>query len=275
MQAAGGAAAGLVGGLLGQQKEGATNQGNLLGLTGDQNARLQQVAAGTPDAARAAIDQNATSQVQNSGILGGLYGQNGLLNQSIGQEQDLANNGFGLTESDNTAYGQGAANIARQFGQNDQSLSQSLSDRGLSSSGVAGSSFSGSLGNKNEQLGELQTQIAQNRMQMNQQRLQSMQNFVSQLGSGANSAISSQFGQNQGTANTLMNIGQNASNLLGAEQGQSNEQLQQMQQTQHGSGLSAAFNGGMQGVSGAVGMANTMSNTNKNNAMANAYGSMN
>lgn len=178
----------------------------------------------------------ATGQVQNNAILGGLFGQGGQLQQAENQVTDLTNNGFNLNNTDKTAYGEAAGNIARQFGQNEQSLSQSLANRGLSNSGIAGQEFSNSLGNKNEQLAGLQTQIAQNRMQMNQQRLAQTQNFMGQLGQQGQNAIQGQFGRNLQGQQFSNDVNQqkfaNNMGILGATQGQGNEQFSQYQQSQ-------------------------------------------
>ncbi len=269
-----GGAAGALGGALSNQKEGGKNAGNIFGMNEGQNADLANRAYQSTASAQQLVNANdATQRVQNDGIQGQLYGQGGMLSQALGQEQDLARNGFNLTDTDKTAYGEASGNIARQFGQNDQSLSQSLSDRGLSSSGVAGQQFSNSLGNKNEQLAGLQTQIAQNRMQMNQQRLAQTQQFVAQLGQGAQSAINAQHGQEMDQAGMNLNIGKYASGLLGQKQDQLNSNLEQEQQTQHGSNFSNALNGGIAGVSAGMGMSGGgggMSSRPSNSSIENA-----
>lgn len=237
------------------QTQGGSSAGNIFNLSGGQasglnNNAYQSVQNDIANGQNFANDPGTVAgQVQNNAVLGGLFGQGGQLSQAENQVTDLTNNGFNLTDTDKTAYGQAAGNIARQFGQNEQSLSQSLSDRGLSNSGIAGQEFSNSLGNKNEQLAGLQTQIAQNRMQMNQQRLAQTQNFMAQLGGQAQNALNSQSGQNlsnfaaQRANNEAIRSG--AQSLLGAQQGQANEQQKQIQQSQRPSDFSTGLSGAL------------------------------
>ncbi len=191
----------------------------------------------------------ATNQVMNNGVLGGLFGQGGQLQQAENQVTDLTNNGFNLNNTDKTAYGEAAGNIARQFGQNDQSLSQSLANRGLSNSGIAGQEFSNSLGNKNEQLAGLQTQIAQNRMNMNQQRLAQTQNFMAQLGQQGQNAIQGQSATNRANQGFANDVNQqkfsNAMGILGAQTGQGNEQFSQYQQSQRPGDFATGLSGAL------------------------------
>lgn len=247
---AAGAGLGLIGGLLSNQKEGGTDAGNKMADQNTVNNAQQWQAQGLANIGNASYGQG-TTDVQNNGILGGLFGQGGALQRAGNEEQQLASTGYNLTDADKTAYGEASGNIARQFGQNDQSLSQALSDRGLSSSGVAGAAFSNSLGNKNEQLAGLQTQIAQNRMQMNNQRLAQTRQFMGQLGQQAQGAIGQAFGEHlqQGEAQ----FGANQSLLKGYTD-QANDNLQQQQHTQHSSTLSNAFNGAIGGAAGGMGM---------------------
>lgn len=249
----------LMGGLTGalaNQREGTTDAGNLFAMRdskgnlaspAEQNAytrQLQQI--GFNGANQTYADQDPTKQVGENSILGQLYGGNGqdnLLSRTLGDEKNLNSTGWQLNDQDRTAYGQASGDIARMFGQNEQSLSQALSDRGLSNSGVAGQAFSNSLGNKNEQLGQLQAQIAQHRMEMNQQRLAQTRNFLGQLGGQAQTAIQSQFGRNIAQSEDAMNRGKAAEDYLGNIQNQSNENLGQQQQTGHRSTLSNALGG--------------------------------
>lgn len=259
---------GALAGALSNQKEGGKDTGNLYSLNGGQNDSLRNAAYQSTqnDIANGLNFDNSSgtvnNQVQNSSLLGGLYGQGGTLQQTEQQAKDLSGAGFQLTDSDRTAYGQASGDIARMFGQNDNSLAQSLSDRGLSSSGAAGQAFSSSLGNKNEQLAGLQTQIAQNRMQMNQQRLAQTQNFLGQLAGGAQNAFNSQSAQNlnnnQARLNNNAAIRSGAQGLLSNQQNQNDTQLQEQQATQHGSTLSNAFGGANQMVMAGIGMAGGM-----------------
>lgn len=141
----------------------------------------------------------ATEQVQSSPLFGQLFGQGGALSSALSKEQELQNKGFQLTPEDQEMYGQASGNIARLFGQQEQSAAQSLADRGLAAapSGAAGALFSGLAGNKNEQLARAQMNIMQNRFQNTMQRIQQQQQFAAQLGGQAQTAVQSQFGRNQ------------------------------------------------------------------------------
>lgn len=270
---AGGALAGILGGATSNQKEGGKDTGNVFQGT---NAGLSSGALqGNISDALAQSSKNnynySAGDVMGNAITGQIYGQGGLFGQTLNQEKDLANNGFNLTDTDKTAYGEASGNIARQFGQNDASLSQALSDRGLDSSGVAGQTFSNSLGNKNEQLAGLQTSIAQQRMQMNQQRLAQTQNFLGQLGSQANTDINSDFNAKNEAAKTSYGM---ASGYLKDMQGQSDEQLQQQQQTQHGSTLSNIISGATAGAGAGASMGSSMASANNQQSQAKMFGSM-
>lgn len=242
----GGAVSGIVGGLLGQQKEGGTDAKNFL-LNQKDIAHYQDVQNQGLTNIQNANNTNATSDVQNNAILGGMFGQGGTLQQTQQQEQQQANQPWQMTPEDQSMYGQMSGDIARQFGQSDQSMAQALASRGLSNSGVAGASFSGSQGNKMEQLAKAQQSIAQQRFQNNLTRLGQTQQFLGQLGNQAQGAIGQAFGQRMSQGQAEM---QGAGTVLGNFQNQANENLQQQQQTQHQSGLSAAFNGAMQGAMG-------------------------
>lgn len=262
----GGALSGALGGAMSNQKEGGKDVGNVYGsMPGLTGQALGNTSGAMTDmnflssyASPGSQLGTATGEVQSNPILGQMYGQGGLLSRTLGEEQGLAGQGFSLTNDDKTAYGQASGDITRQFGESDQGLSQALSDRGLSNSGVAGAAFTGSQGNKNEQLAKLQTNIAQNRMQMNQQRLQATRSFLGQLGGQAQDALNSRITQGmQGQqlsdqhAQQKYNMGMG---LLSKYQGQQNEGLGQQQQTEHSSGLSNALQGGMSGASAFAGM---------------------
>lgn len=139
----------------------------------------------------------ATEQVQNNGILGGLFGQNGQLNKAESKLDDLNNQGFELKPEDMTLYGQTSGNIARMFGQQGNQMSQDLASRGLAAapSGSAGAMFSSLAGNQAEMLAQAQQQIMQQRFQNTQNQIQQQQNFVSQLGQQGANAINQQYGR--------------------------------------------------------------------------------
>lgn len=243
-----GAALGGLSGAFANQKEGGKDTGNVFGMSkGDNDTALKMAQSGyDPNsflAQRVNSPDFASNQATTDPIQGQLFGQGGALSDTLGQVKSLENQGYNLTPQDQTAYGQASGNIARQFGQSEQGLSQSLANRGLGSSNVAASKFSGLQGNKDEQLGQLQTQIANNRMQTTMQRLGQMQSFASSLGNQAQGAINSNRNFNMGALQNYEQQGRDAANLLGHEQNQANEGLTQQQQTSHGSSLSNALNG--------------------------------
>jgi hypothetical protein len=141
--------------------------------------------------------QAATDAVQSNGILGQLFGQGGALSGAIGKENQLQNQGYQLTPEDQTMYGQASGDVARLFGQQENSAANSLAMRGLASAptGAAGATFSGLAGNKNEMLAKAQQQIMQQRYQNTQQQIQQQQQFISQLGGQAQNAIQGQYGR--------------------------------------------------------------------------------
>ena len=151
----------------------------------------------------------ANQQVSNSQVLGGLYGQGGQLQQAEQQATNLQNTGFQLQPQDYQAYGQASDNIARQFGQNQNSLSAALASRGLGGGGggVVGSQFAGLQGNQNEQLAQAQFGIAQARYAQNQQMLDQARSYAAQLGGQAQNAI------NQTQSQNLAGVGQQQNDL--------------------------------------------------------------
>jgi hypothetical protein len=163
--------------------------------------------------------QLATDAVQNNGILGQLFGQGGALSGAIGKENQLQNQGYQLTPEDQTMYGQASGDVARLFGQQENSAANNLAMRGLASAptGAAGATFSGLAGNKNEMLAKAQQQIMQQRYQNTQQQIQQQQQFISQLGGQAQNAIQGQYNRQLQGSNAHMNGLQAASNAKTAE----------------------------------------------------------
>ena len=169
----------------------------------------------------------ATEQVQNNGILGGLFGKGGQLDQAEGKLTDLNNQGFNLKPEDQTLYGQEAGNIARQFASQSNQTAANLASRGLSNSGAAGAAFSGLAGNQNEMLAQAQQQIAQQRFQNTMNQIQQQQNFVSQLGNQGANAINQQYGrQLAGAQNHKAGLESAAGLQNSANQAQNNYGLQ-------------------------------------------------
>lgn len=251
---------GLISGALAGQKEGSHDAGNAFALSDLDKARL----TGTLDRSMnglANYQDDPTKQVMGNAITGQTFGAGGTLANTTALENQQANQGFALTPEDKTAYGQAAGNVARQFGQHEQSLSQALSDRGLSNSGVAGAEFSGLQGNRNEQLAGLQTQIAQKRMEMNQSMLANTRSFLSNLIGQGQNAITGE--QNRGMQRTnqgndvLKDQASMAMGRLGMFQNQQNEGLSQQQQTEHSSRASDMFQEGTKGAENAYKIASS------------------
>lgn len=192
----------------------------------------------------------ATDQVRNSPILGQLFGQGGLMNRLDSEEQNLAKQGFKLTEGDHEAYGQAAGNIARLFGQQEQGMAQSLADRGLAQggSGAALAGFAGLQGNKNEQLAQSQMQIANQRMQNTTQRLQQSRELLGNLGTVGANAIQQQYGRQLSGAqakDSLMGNTSQLNNQLNAERNQAGAINAESRNANKGQNLMDAFGGGL------------------------------
>ena len=266
----------------------------------DQNAdqiaslQAQKAAMGTmgPSAAMDALAlgtgtgyQLASDQVANNPLYAGLFGKGGLGEQSQNQygiaSRDLdtdrqslmgRDESYGLTPQDLAAYGQASDSIGRQFGAQGNNLAQALADRGLSSgvNGVAAQSFSGLMGNQNEQLKNAQMQIAQNRIQTAMGLAQSRTNMdlqrqgqagqlslgVGQLGNAAQQAA---YGQNLSGIQTRAGLSGTAAQLTMAQQAQqqeiANERFAQLQATKTpslGEALEAGFIGGAGSSAGQI-----------------------
>jgi len=170
-----------------------------IGLEDEQGAYLtpEQKAQKEAQAYYADYDKNmgaATKGVQEGAFTKDVFGQGGLQSQLASENADLSSRGYSLQQPDYEAYGQASGDIARQFGQQEQDVSQSLARRGLGggSSGAAGAAFSGLAGNKNEMLAKAQTNIAQKRMADTTQRLNNTRSMMSSLANqGTNLANSS------------------------------------------------------------------------------------
>jgi len=199
----------------------------------------------------------ATEQVQNNPILGQLFGKDGTMSRTAGEEQRLSEQGFKLTPEDREAYGQISGDIARQFGQEEQGLAESLAQRGLASapSGVAGQAYSGLAGNKMERLAKAQMDIADRRMQNTLQRLGQTRQFLGQLGSQGASAIQDQFGRS--LAGRQQKVGERMGSIGAQQKQQQMEQDQlntgfQQQESTRGPGLGEILGGIGGGILGGV-----------------------
>lgn len=202
----------------------------------------------------------ATEQVQNNPILSKLFGKGGAMERADTEEQDLAKRGYNLQPEDYEAYGQASGNIARMFGTQEQSLAQSLANRGLAAapSGAAGVEYTGLAGNKMEQLANQQRQIADQRMQMNLQRLNATRNYLSGLGNQAENAINQQYNRQLAGAGEQRSALENASQLTTAQNAEANNAgLASMQnkQSQKGQTLGEAFGAGLKSSATQLGAA--------------------
>lgn len=219
----------------------------------------------------------ATDQVKSNDLFKGVFGEGGLNERILSEEQDLAKRGFSLQPEDFEAYGQASGETARMFGAEEQGLAQALASRGLSAapSGAAGVGFSGLMGNKSERLAGAQRKIADDRMKMNLERLNSARNFAMEGNKLAQAAVGDQYGRNrQGVQdyNTTLKDSANAAQMA---QGQENIGFEQVEATRGptlgevamstlgtaaGAGLGAAT-GGM-GTSLGVGLGQKMGGVN-------------
>ena len=262
--ALGAAALGGIAGFAGSKKDSGRDAGNALRLNAQDEALAQgQLGAllrysDNPDIVDPIKGSNtATDQVQNNAILGQLFGKNGTLSRTVGEEQDLASRGYSLRPEDHEAYGQMSGELARQFGAQEGNLAQALSNRGLSQSTTAGQAFSGLQGNKFEQLAKAQRQIADSRMQSNMQRLAQTRQFLGQMGQQAGNEIEGQYQRQMQGANTMWSRMMDKNNaaqsrLMGMQQ-QGNEQLGQRQATAAQPGWASALGGMSQAGMSALG----------------------
>lgn len=247
--ALGGGSSLLGGGKSGEDAGNVFNRSEQYNLLGMSDYAMQKNIQDAMNANRGLTMENAATDVQSNPLLSQLFGSQGAMQRAGNEEQQLASRGYSLQPEDHEAYGQASGNIARMFGQSEQSLAQSLADRGMSQSGIAGQEFSGLLGNKQEQLAGLQTKIADNRMKMNMDRLAQTRQFLGQMGGQAQQAM----GQSLDTTNTRnQNMINNSMNYLNARQG-GNERAKGLQQSSaqegpnFGSFMRGAIGGGLAG----------------------------
>lgn len=160
----------------------------------------------------------ASEQVRSDPLTSGFFGEDGSLSRALSEEEELASRGFSLQPEDYEAYGQASGNIARMFGKQEQSLAEALASRGLAAggSGAGVKAMSGVMGNKFEQLGQLQRQIADDRMNKNLQRLQQTRAYLTSLGGLGQDALNSAANRNMTGANRRTNT---ANALAGNELG--------------------------------------------------------
>jgi hypothetical protein len=141
----------------------------------------------------------ATEQVRDNPLFSGTFGEGGLQERMLAEEQELASRGYQLQPEDYEAFGQASDETARLFAQEEGALAQALAERGLASapSGAAGVGFSGIMGNKLERLASSQRKIAADRMEMNRQRLNDVRQQSLQASQQASGLLQDQFGRNQ------------------------------------------------------------------------------
>lgn len=211
-------------------------------------------------------DKAATEQVRGNDLFKGMFGEGGIQDQRQAEEKQLASRGYSLQPEDYEAYGQASDEIARLFGQQETSLAQALANKGLASapSGAAAVSFSGLMGNKNEQLASQQRKIAQQRMETNMQRLNAVRGAVDSANQQAQGALNSQRASNQQGRDNYYNTLKDSVTAGATEQDQLNKEHEQFQASQGpsfgevlggiGGGLAGAVGGGLgTGLGGALG----------------------
>lgn len=268
----------------------------------DAYGEFQQMLATNPLTAQ----KFASEQLQSDGVMGKYFGKGGMQDQVLGAQSGLEANldedrnalkgkdeSYGLNENDLKAYGQASGNIARQFGQGEQSLSQSLASRGLAqgASGSAGAQFSGLQGNKMEQLGQLQQQISQNRINTakglaefrsnaDADRASRNQQAALNLGSLGANAIGNARNQNMGAKSEMAsetNAGAQQGRALNSDQqNQENNQFAQQQATRKksfGEQLGDSLTGAVTGAAGSLAGQGIM-NMNPMNGIKEASGAI-
>jgi hypothetical protein len=203
----------------------------------------------------------ASEQLRTDPLTSGQFGEGGSLSQALAEEKDLGSRGYSLQPEDYEAYGQASGNIARQFGQTENSLAQSLASRGLSqgNSGIAQAQFTGLQGSKNEQLGQMQRQIADDRMKSNLERLNSTRSYLTNLGSLGQQALGGIRSANMAGMDQMIGA---ANNLSGNERSDfsTQEAVNQASMTSKlankekslGDAISGGLFSGVQGGSGAL-----------------------
>lgn len=241
-----------------QQLSGAQDLVGNVGTGGMSTAQALQQAAGRGQGATDALltsglsgSRIASESVASDPILGQLFGKGGALSSALGKEQELQNQGFQLKPEDRSMYGQASGDIARLFGQQEQSAAQSLANRGLAAgpSGAAGVTFSGLAGNKNEQLAKAQMGIMQQRFQNTMNQIGQQQQFASQLAGQAGQNIQNQYGRQlqgaqygQGTLSEGLN---QERNTQAHQQDINNEIYKQQQESSFGNKLGGVLGGAL------------------------------
>lgn len=201
-------------------KRGVSSEGNELMRTilagGD---GLKQYTTGSSGMQRAWAESpllgNLLAQelLQKGPVSSMTYGKEGELSKALADVDKMRKpDAYGLTPSDQTAYGQMSGDLARMFGQSEKGLAGDLSARGLAGaeSGVAGKAYSGLQGNKMEQFAGLQRQIADQAMQRAIQRDQMLRNYALQMQGNASRDIDAQFGRQ------LAGVGSTRNAIFGA-----------------------------------------------------------
>lgn len=232
--------------------------------TFDENAFMQQITTDPSSAQR-----YMTDELRSNPLTKGLLGEGGLLDQNTSAYSEslataLGKNG--LDTNDRELYGQLSGDIARLYGSQEQSLAQSLADRGLASApnGAAAVQFSGLQGNKMEQLAKAQQSVAQQRVDNAFRNAQMTGNMSLQLGNFGQNAMSNLYNRNlSGRQQSMSELASSAGQDLAQQQAQQqalNTQFEQIQSTKGpgfgeilGAGLTGAFGAATGGLGAAVG----------------------
>lgn len=183
----------------------------------------------------------ASEQVMSNPLYSGMWGSGGMQDQMLNEQNRLATSGYNLQPEDYDALGQASDNIARQYGNQEQSLSQMLAQRGMGAgpNGASGVAYSGLQGNKLEALAQNQKQIAMDRMNTNFQRLNAVRGQIMQNNQLAQGALQGQYGRNVQGAEDNFNKAASTAGLgmqdQGLQQNINNANFDQQQKTGFGS----------------------------------------
>lgn len=230
--------------------------------TFDENAFMQQLTTDPSSAQR-----YMTDELRSNPLTKGLIGEGGLLDQNTAaykEQFDIATGKTPMGTSDRELYGQLSGDIARMYGSQEQSLAQSLADRGLAAApnGAAAVQFSGLQGNKMEQLAKAQQSVAQQRVQNAMQNAQMAGNMSLQLGNFGQNAMSNLYNRNMsGRQQSMSELASSAGQDLAQQQAQQNalntqfEQIQSTKGPSFGEVLGGALTGGLGAATGGLGAA--------------------
>lgn len=147
----------------------------------------------------------ATQQVQQNPILAQLYGKGGALERASAEEKALGSANE-MRPEDYERFGQESGDITRMYGQQEGELARALQSRGMGQSGAAGKAYAGQMGNKYEQLANLQRQVRQDAFTRKMNQMQQTRNYLTTLGGQAGNEIQNQYGRQMGGVGSARNL---------------------------------------------------------------------